>query len=92
MNNFERGTNMYTTRTELKKEVRNELKCPSEFIRHLTRFDVFGDLKEAVVSDDRSTENDIMKEIRDAYLGYCRDTGLDFEQDNRKARIGFFIL
>lgn len=45
---------MYTTKTELKKEVRNELKCPAEFIRHLARFDTFDQLKEAVVSDDKA--------------------------------------
>ena len=83
---------MYTTKTELKKEVRNELKCPSEFIRHLTHFDVFGDLKEAILSDDRRTECDIMQEIREGYYDYCRYAGIDYEQDNRKARIGFFII
>ena len=82
---------MYTTKTELKKEVRNELQCPSEFIRHLAHFDVFDQLKESILSDDKPTEYDVMKEIREAYVDYCRDTGLDYEQDNRKARVGFYF-
>lgn len=82
---------MITTIQELKKEVKNELKCPSEFIKHLSRFDTFSQLKESVVSDDRITENNLMNEIREAYFDYCDYTGIDRNQDNRKARIGFFI-
>lgn len=82
---------MYTTKTELKSMVRDELKCPAEFIQHLSHFDVFGDLKAAAISDDRGVERDIMSEIKDDYFDYCRSTGLEFGADNRKARIGFFI-
>lgn len=82
---------MYKTITELKKEVKNELECPAEYIRHLARFNVFGDLKKAVLSDDKGVQKDIMNDIRDGYSDFCRMAGLDFEADNRKARIGFFI-
>ena len=83
---------MYTTRTEMKSMVRDELKCPAEYIRHLSRFDVFGDLKEAALSDDKQVVYDIMSDIRDGYIDYCRMAGIDCEADNRKARIGFFIM
>lgn len=83
---------MKTTITELKVEVRNDLKCPSEFIRHLSRFNVFGDLKESILSNDKVIEHDIMKEIRDGYNDYCTSAGLEFGADNQKARIGFFIF
>lgn len=82
---------MYTTKTQLKKEVREELQCPSEFIRHLARFDTFDQLKESVVSDDRQVKFDVLKDIRQAYKDYCHETGLDYNTDNRKARVGFFI-
>ena len=83
---------MYTTKTELKKEIRNELKCPAEFIQHLSHFDVFGDLKAALLSDDKDVARDIRKEIQDTYYDYCRSAGLEFGADNKKARIGFFIM
>jgi len=82
---------MKTTITELKAEVRNDLKCPSEYIRHLSRFNVFGDLKEAVLSDDKDIKRDIIDEIRTGYNDYCASAGLEFGADNRKARVGFFL-
>lgn len=82
---------MYTTKAELKKEVMNDLQCPAEYIQHLARFGVFDDLKETVISDDRRTEYDIMKEIREGYYDYYRFAGINPAEDNRKARIGFFI-
>ena len=82
---------MYTTKTELKNEVRNELKCPAEFSRHLSRFDVFGGLKAAALSDDNGFERNIMHDNQDAYFDYCSSAGLEFGSDNQKARVGFFI-
>ena len=52
----------------------------------------FGDLKAALLSDDKDVARDIRKEIQDTYYDYCRSAGLEFGADNKKARIGFFIM
>lgn len=83
---------MYTTKAQIKKELREELQCPHEFIKHLERFDSFDGLKEAVLDDDKTTIHDEIKEIRNAYIDFCCENGLDINQDNRKARVGFFFV
>lgn len=73
------------------EQVRDELKCPDEFIEQQAQFDTFDRMQACRLDGDSAALNDEMKAVRQAYLDFCHDTGLDYDTDNRKARIGFFI-
>jgi len=79
------------TKRELKAEIRQELKCPREFIVHLDFWKTFDELKEAILSGNRDERDEIMDQIRDGYRDYCSDTGLDPMKNNRRKTPGYFL-
>ena len=71
---------MYTTKTEIKAQLKEELKCPQDFIDRINKAGWIDDIKDA---DDRDTVADIMKDIYDEYRYYCKQYELDIKEDNR---------
>ena len=81
------------TREKIKNQVRDELKCPAEFIRYESEyFSVFDDMTEAANHGDEDTTSRIMHDIKVAYDNYCVAVGLDFTADNRQKEPHFFFL
>lgn len=78
---------MYTTKTELKAWLKDELKCPQEFINRCTKFKQIDKLKEAVMDDDKEYRKEVMDDIRESYKDFCEVFGLDIQEDNRKVKI-----
>ena len=75
---------MYTTKTEIKQAIKEELKCPTDFIeRCLNAEGRIDELKDATHEADRE---DIMNVIYDEYRQYCKAWDLDYEADNRKLK------
>lgn len=83
---------MMATCDEIRSDIRDELLCPVEYLRHLTRFGVIRELKAIINADefDRDVRDQFMDEIRDGYAGYCDGTGLTYGDDNRKAHPHWF--
>lgn len=69
------------TKTEMKRELKEELQCPTDFIeRCLNANGRIDELKQAIHEADRQ---DIMNVIYDEWRDYCDAWGLDMEADNR---------
>lgn len=79
------------TTAELRQEVRDKLQCPAEYIKHLQRFGVFRDMKNAIQRDEPEAAREMLNDARESYRDFCHETGLNFDEDNRKARVGFFF-
>lgn len=76
------------TKTEVRRRVRQTLKCPSDFLDTLSKFGDLDELKEAIASGDRDVEREVMDGIWEAYKQYCETNRIDFEADNsRKAHL-----
>lgn len=82
---------MLTTQ-DLKHEIMEELKCPVEFVKHLTRCGVFQKLKRAVLSGDKCDVQQIRKTMGEDYSDYCRNAGLNPDADNMNREPGYFIF
>ena len=74
---------MYTTKTDIKKELREELHCPEKFIDTLNQLGLIDDLKKHLLQDSKSEVNDLHKKIVEEYKVFCKAHGLNVEDDNR---------
>ncbi len=75
---------MYITKTEIKAQLKEELKCPQSFIDRINRlFDMIDELRKAIRSDDRDVQQEVMDNIYQAHRDYCEAYNLDWEEDNR---------
>lgn len=74
---------MYTTKTELKTQLKEELQCPQGFIVRLTKFGQIDELKKAIIADDEAIRKEVMDDIYQSYKDYCEAFNLDYEADNR---------
>lgn len=72
------------TKTEVRRYVRQTLKCPSEFLDRLSKFGSLDDLQKAIASGDRDIENQVMDDIWQSYKDYCEAFRIDFEADNSR--------
>ena len=75
---------------DVKKYVKDELKCPTEFIRHLTGCKEFNEMKSAMISGDRDIVNELIEKIRTEYNEYCSFTKLDPSDDNTNVKPGYY--
>lgn len=68
------------TKTEIKKQLKEELKCPADFIEnYLNKEGRIDELKEAAHEHDTQ---EIMNTILDEYAEYCKMFELDINDDN----------
>ena len=72
------------TKTEVRRRVRQTLKCPSDFLDTLSKFGDLDELREAIASGDRDVEREVMDGIWEAYKQYCENNNVDFEADNSR--------
>jgi len=74
------------TKTEIKKQLKEELKCPTDFIEnYLNKGGRIDELKEAVHEHDTQ---EIMNTIMEEYAEYCKTFDLDINEDNTGFRRG----
>lgn len=77
---------MYITKTEIKTQLKEELKCPQSFIDRINKFGMIDEMKKAIMDDDRDIQKEIMDNIYQAYHDYCEAYNLDWEVDNRNVK------
>lgn len=77
---------MYITKTEIKAQLKEELKCPQNFIDRINKFGMIDELKKAMQDDDRDIRKEAMDNIYQAYKDYCEAYNLDYEEDNRELK------
>ena len=76
------------TKTEIKKQLKEELKCPTDFIeRCLNKEGRIDHLRDAETEHDTQW---IMNIIYDEYAEYCKEWELDPEEDNTKFKPRLF--
>ena len=80
------GTSCKLSKLEIKKMLREELKCDYGFIIHLTKWGMIQKLQDAYADPNESNEmvKEDMDEIYDTYFDYCKAWDLDPETDNKK--------
>ena len=74
---------MYITKTQIKAELKEELKCPQDFIDRINKSGWIDKMKEAITNDDHTTANSIKNDIYDEYKFFCKTYDLNIEEDNR---------
>lgn len=77
---------MNITKTEIKSQLKEELKCPQSFIDRCNKFGQIDELKKAIMEDDRDIQKEVMDGIYESYRDYCEAFKLDYEADNRKLK------
>lgn len=77
---------MYITKTEIKAQLKEELKCPQSFIDRINTHGIIDELKKAMQDDDRDIQKEVMDNIYQAYRDYCEAYNLDYEEDNRELK------
>ncbi len=78
------------TKTEIKKFIKDELKCPTDFIeRCLNASGIIDNLKEA--ADNDSEWQFVMKEVYESYQDYCKSFDLDVDNDNTGFKRGMLV-
>lgn len=77
---------MNITKTEIKAQLKEELKCPKSFMDRLNKFGMIDELKKAMQDDDRDIQREVMDNIYQAYKDYCEAYNLDWEEDNRELK------
>ncbi len=82
------GTAYKISKIEIKKMLREELKCDYGFIIHLTKWGMIQKLQDAYADPYESNEmvKEDMDEVYDTYFDYCKVWDLDPDADNRKNR------
>lgn len=70
--------------TEVRKYIRQELKCPADFLDHLSRWGELERLRGPLADRDWTTVNDIMKDMKRTYKDYCDQHEIDWAADNRR--------
>ena len=72
------------TRTEIRRYIRQTLRCPTDFLDVLAKFGDIEELRNAIASGDRDNERQEMDAIWEAYKQYCENNSIDFEADNSR--------
>ena len=72
------------TRTEVRRYIRQTLKCPTDFLDVLGKFGDIEKLRNAIASGDRDIERQEMDDIWESYKQYCENNHIDFEADNSR--------
>ena len=68
------------TKTEIKKKIREELQCPTDFIERC--LNKGGRIDELKNTEHESDWQFVMNEIYDEWHDYCKAWELDPEEDN----------
>ena len=60
------------TKTEIKMQLKEELKCPQSFIDRINKSGMIDELKKVMQADDRDIQKEAMDNIYQAYKDYNR--------------------
>ena len=71
---------MWGNKTEIKKAIQAELKCPTDFIERY--LNAGGDIDRIKDAETEQEAQEIMNDIYDNYRDYCKAFDLDPEEDN----------